>query len=159
MALSLSKLNVPVSSVSSVVPFTNKLPAKFAVAFATPKSPVAAPILISVAAPNAFIVVEVSLIKLNVLAFVVISPPSIFKSKSTSNALCIVVVPVAAPIATVVASPPILIVVAVVSNRPIVTLPAIMLVVIVGLVPNTATPVPVSSLNTPASCVEVVEAN
>ena len=61
------------------------------------------------------------------------------------------VVPVVAPMSIAVAAPPKLIVVAVVSSNPIVALPATILVVIVGLVPNTNAPVPVSSLITPAS--------
>ena len=60
--------------------------------------PVVAPIVIPVPAPAKLTVVAVALTKLNVVALVVISPPSTFTSPSTSNALLTFVVPVAAPI-------------------------------------------------------------
>jgi hypothetical protein len=69
--------------------------------------------------------------------------------------LFIVAVPVAAPIFKVVAAPKALIVVAVVFKRSNDVDPATREVVIVGLVPNTATPVPVSSERVSLSAVEV----
>jgi len=74
--------------------------------------------------------------------------------------LLIVVVPVIAPTVTAVAAPAKLTVVAFVLTRlnvPVVSV--IKLVVIVGLVPNTNAPLPVSSLITPANCADVVEPN
>jgi hypothetical protein len=47
--------------------------------------PVAAPICISVAAPNAFTVVAVALARLNVVVLTVKSPPSMLTSPSTSR--------------------------------------------------------------------------
>ena len=159
VTLSFNKLNVPVSSVSSVVPFTNKLPAKLTFVFLMLKLPVVAPAVTVVAAPPILSVVAVALTRLNIAAPVVMSPPSTFRSRSISTLLCTVVVPVAAPISTLVAAPPILIDVAVVSNNAIVALAASMPVVKLGDVANTAAPVPVSSLSTPRSCALVVEAN
>ena len=88
--------------------------------------PVAAPMSTAVAAPNAFTVVAFVFNKLNVVWFVVISPPSTFKSRSTSKLLLILVVPVDAPMSIAVALPPKLIVVAVSSNNAIVVLAASM---------------------------------
>ena len=114
--------------------------------------PVAAPISIAVAAPAKFTVVAVPFTRLNVVWFVAMSPPLTFKSPfSVTVALRIVAVPVAAPIVSVVAAPNALTVVAVVLKISMLALPATTLVVIVGLVPNTRTPLPVSSLITPAS--------
>ena len=67
--------------------------------------PVAAPIPSAVAAPAKFIVVAVVLARLNELVDTVKSPPSMFTSPSTSKLLLIFVVPVAAPISSVVAAP------------------------------------------------------
>ena len=123
------------------------------------KLPVVAPAVTVVAAPPTLSVVAVVLIRLKVAAFVVISPPSTLTSRSTSKLLCIVVVPVAAPISTLVASPPMFIDVAVVSNSAIVALAALIPVVKLGDVANVAAPDPVSSLITPRSCALVVAAN
>ena len=65
---------------------------------------VAAPILITLAPLAKFTVVAFALTRLNVAALVVISPPSTFRSKSTSKLLLMLVVPVAAPISNVVAA-------------------------------------------------------
>ena len=77
----------------------------------------------------------------------------------TCSEFLTVVVPVVAPILTAVAAPKALIVVAVVLNTANVVLPVRTLVVNVGDVANTATPVPVSSLRTPRSCAELVDPN
>ena len=73
--------------------------------------------------------------------------------------LPIVNVPVEAPIPSVVAAPAKLTVVAVALIKLKVVLPVVKLVVIAGLVPNTKTPLPVSSLITPASSADVVAEN
>ena len=160
VTLSFNKLNVPVSSVSSVVPFTNKLPDKLTFVFLMLKLPVVSPIVTVVAAPNALTVVAPVLARENVppLTLKSLNPP-MFRFPSTDRSFFIVVVPVAAPISILVASPPILIDVAVVSNNAIVALAASMPVVKLGDVANTAAPVPVSSLSTLRSCALVVEAN
>lgn len=65
----------------------------------------------------------------------------------------------APPSTMFVAAPNAFTVVAVVFSKAIVALPATIPVVIVGEVPNTNAPVPVSSVSTPANCALVVAAN
>ena len=94
--LILSSENVPPAPIV-ILPFTSKSSVIVVVL-------VAAPMLIEVAAPPIFSVDVLVLIRLNVTALVVISPPSTFRSKSMSTLLLILVVPVAAPISNVVAA-------------------------------------------------------
>lgn len=78
---------------------------------------------------------------------------------ASAKSFLTVVVPVVAPRLNVVAAPKAFTVVAVVLNTSNEVLPVVTLVVNDGLVPNTSTPVPVSSLTTPASSDDVVAAN
>ena len=113
--------------------------------------PVAAPISSAVAAFAKLTVVALALIRLNVVALVVMSPPSTFRSRSISTLLLMLVVPVAAPISSAVAAPNAFTVVAFVLNTANVVLAVVTPVVKFGEVPNTRAPLPVSSLITPAS--------
>ena len=72
-------------------------------------------------------------------------------------ALLMVAVPVTAPSASVVAAQPIFSVVAVVLRRLNEVEPVVIEVVNAGEVPNTATPVPVSSERSVESCADVVD--
>ena len=159
VTLSLSRLNVPVSSVSSVVPLIAKSFVITIFVFFNVIVPVVAPMFKVEAASAKLTVVGVVLAIFTLASLNVKSPPSISISPSTFKLFCIVVVPLAAPIVKAVAALAKFTVVAVVSINPNVVLPVVILVVIAGLVPNTATPVPVSSLNTPANSAEVVAAN
>ena len=143
---------MPVSSVSSVLPFTNKLPARLTFALAMLKLPVAAPMLIVVAAPNAFTVVAPVLARVNVppLTLRSLSPP-ICRLPVTARSLLIVVVPLAAPIPIVVPAPNALTVVALVLKILKVVLLVLTPLVNVGLFWNTRAPLPVSSLITSAN--------
>ena len=127
----LSSTLIVVLFIVVVVPFTVRLPSTTRLLLIL-VVPVAEPISIVVAAPNALTVVAVVFSKLNVVTLVLISPPSTFRSPSISTLLCTVVVPVAAPISTIVAAPPMLILVAVVSNK-------FTVVAVVLSVPATAT--------------------
>ena len=98
-------------------PSTFRSPSKSTTSFATVIVPPEAPILMVAAAPNALTVVAVELARLKVVVDTVRSPPSIFTSPSTSRSLLTLVVPVAAPISTVVAAPKALTVVALVLRR------------------------------------------
>ena len=158
VALLLIRLNAPVTLVVISPPSTFKS-RSISTIFLNLVVPLAAPINISVAAPPMFSVVAVVLIRLNVAALVVISPPSTFKSRSTSRLFLTLVVPVAAPTLRAVAAPAKLIVVAFVLNSANVAVAVVILVVIFGFVPNTNAPLPVSSLITPASSALVVAAN
>ena len=93
-----------------------------------------------------------------VVALIVVVVPLTIKLPLIVKSLLIVVVPEPAPMLTVVAAPNALTVVAVVFNNAKLVLGVVNDVVIAGLVPNTNTPVPVSSLITPANSAEVVEA-
>ena len=79
--------------------------------------PLAEPILTLVAAPAILTVVDVVFNKLNVGVVAIKSPPSIVTSPLTSKLFLILVLPVAAPILTVVPAPAKLTVVAVVFNK------------------------------------------
>ena len=115
VALVLARLKVVVDTVKSppsilTSPSTSRL-------FLTLVVPVAAPILTAVPAPAKFTVVAVVFNKLNVTTLVVMSPPLTARSPDIAVlALLIVVVPVAAPILTVVPAPNKLPVVAVALN-------------------------------------------
>ena len=87
------------------------------VGLATVRVPVAAPTFNEVAAPPRFRVVAVVLARLKEAVETVRSPPSMLTSPSTSRLLFTFVVPVAAPISSAVAAPPMLRVVAVVLAR------------------------------------------
>ena len=160
VVLSFSKLNVPVSSVSIVFPLTAKLPATTTFALFKFIVPVLAPILMVVAAPNAFTVVAPVFARLNVPPLTVrsLSPPMLRLPK-TSRALLTVVVPDVAPKLNPVAAPNALTVVAFVLNAAKVVLDVVTLFVKFGLLLKTKLPVPVSSLITPASWALVVDAN
>ena len=109
--------------------------------------PVAAPIPITVAAPAKLTVVATVLYR-----FCVVCVP-------ITVGLPIVSVPLIPPIANVVAAPAKLTVEAIPLIKLKVVLDVVKLVVISGLVPNTKTPLPVSSLITPASSADVVAEN
>ena len=160
VALSLIRLNVPVSSVSIVFPLTAKSPAITVSAFLIVNVPVVAPNLIVVADPKAFTVVTPVSANVNVPPLTPNSlKPPIFKLPVTSKSLLTVVVPELAPNPKVVAAPNAFTVVAFVLNTLKVVLLVVTLFVKLGLLLYTNTPVPVSSLITPASCALVVDAN
>ena len=124
VAVVFARLNVVVETVRSPPSiFTSPSTSKSLLIFVVP---VAAPISKVVAAPAKLTVVAVVFTRLKVVVETVKSPPSIFTSPSTSKSLLILVVPVAAPISTVVpavaifavvAAPNALIVVALVLRR------------------------------------------
>ena len=93
--------------------------------------------------------------RLSVSVLTVVVVPLTVKSPVTVKALLTVVVPVAAPIERAVAAPAKFTVVAVVLTSANVVLGVVKDVVIAGLVPNTAAPDPVSSVNAVASCEDV----
>jgi len=115
VALAFARLNVDVETVKSppsifTSPSTSRLLLTLVV-------PVAEPISMVVAAPAKFTVVALVFARLKVEVETVRSPPSILTSPSTSRLLLMFVVPVAAPISRVVASPAKLTVVAVAFTR------------------------------------------
>ena len=124
------------------------------------KLPVAAPILIVVAAPNALTVVAPVFARVNVPPLTLRSlKPPICRLPVTLRLLFTVVVPVPAPMPIAVPAPNALTVVALVLNTLNDVLLVLTLLVKVGLFWNTRAPLPVSSLITPASCALVVAAN
>jgi len=112
VAVVFSKLNVLTLVVKSP-PLTARSPV-IVVLLRIVVVPVTAPIVIVVPSPAKLTTVAVVFNKLNVVALVVKSPPSILTSPSTSKLLLTLVVPVAAPSSKVVAAPNALTVVAVV---------------------------------------------
>ena len=91
--------------------------------------PVAAPISRVVAAPAKFTVVAVAFNRLNVVWLVVMSPPLTSRSRSTTRLLLTLVVPVAAPISSVVAAPAkftvVVVVLAILNTASVVTISAV----------------------------------